>query len=252
MGSRISSCAARLSGPLPSHLSVTCKNRLDSGADRPTRRASISATSQWAVMCGLSPRAALGARRAISSAARGGELPGGGSARSTPSMLWSWEPYITGRWCRVMPPAEDLRPELRVRRAAGVEEQARVVGVPARLDVEPEALAQPGGEDRGLETVLERQAHTEVGRQAEGADHLSGPDAFWHWRDLNPVGRVADQALNLVTRMSYPRSTRRSASGRRRRWRSANGRSGRAAINNSGDGKIDSMRPARASSTVAR
>ena len=80
---------------------------------------------------------------------------------------------------------EDLRPELRVRGAAGVKEQARVVGVPARLGVEAEVLAKPGGEDRGLQTVLERQAHAEVGRQAEGADHLSGPYAFRHYRDPN-------------------------------------------------------------------
>ena len=79
--------------------------------------------------------------------------------------------------------SEDLRPELRVRGAAGVEEQACVVGVPARVDVEAEVLAQSGGEDRGLQTVLERQAHTEVGRQAEGADHLSSPYAFLHWHD---------------------------------------------------------------------
>ena len=58
----------------------------------------------------MSPRAALGALRAISSAARGGELPGGGSARSTPSMLSRWEPYITGRWCRVMLPPKISAP----------------------------------------------------------------------------------------------------------------------------------------------
>ena len=64
--------------------------------------------------------------------------------------------------------------------ASVVQPEARVIRLPARLDVEPEALPEPGREDRALETVLERQTHAEVGRQAEGASHFRGPYVFRH------------------------------------------------------------------------
>ena len=93
--------------------------------------------------------------------------------------------------------AEDLGTELRISRATRMEEQARVVRLPARLLVDPEPSAEPGGEQRALQPMLERQSHPEVGRQAERADHLGGPYAFSlrrsvrHSRDRTPAGGCA-------------------------------------------------------------
>jgi hypothetical protein len=58
--------------------------------------------------------------------------------------------------------AEQVRRDVRVRGAADVEQQARVVGLPLGLGVDAEPLGQPHRGERALEPVLEREPGGEV------------------------------------------------------------------------------------------
>ena len=51
---------------------------------------------------------------------------------------------------------EEIRGNFGIGGAAGVEQQARVIGIGSRLSVDPEPLAQAHGDERALEAVLER------------------------------------------------------------------------------------------------
>ena len=68
--------------------------------------------------------------------------------------------------------AEDLRRDVRVGGAADVGQQGRVVGLRRRGAVDAEPVAEPHRDQRGLEPVLEREAHPEVGGQAQRCDQL--------------------------------------------------------------------------------
>jgi hypothetical protein len=71
-------------------------------------------------------------------------------------------------------PAEDLRGDVCIGHAAGVEQQAEVVGIADGVLAGAGAARQPDREQRPLQTVLERQPHPEIGRQAERAGDLRG------------------------------------------------------------------------------
>ena len=85
--------------------------------------------------------------------------------------------------------AEDLGPVGGIRRARRVEEQAGIERLPGRLGVDAETPAEPYREQRGLQAVLERQRHPEIGRQAEGAGDLGGaqPIGVWRCRRHTPI-----------------------------------------------------------------
>ena len=64
----------------------------------------------------------------------------------------------------------------RVRRAAEGVQQGDVVGVRELLRRGARELAEPDGEDRRPQRVLERLAGAQVGRERHGADHFGGAD----------------------------------------------------------------------------
>ena len=70
--------------------------------------------------------------------------------------------------------AEDLRRDVGIRRAAGVHQQARVVGLRGRRAVDPEAVRQPHRDQRAVQALLERKAHPQIGGQAKRRGHLGG------------------------------------------------------------------------------
>ena len=72
--------------------------------------------------------------------------------------------------------AEDLRGDVRLRGAAGVEEQARVVGLRGLVVADPEALREPHRDQRAVQAVLERESHPEVRREAERRHQLRAAD----------------------------------------------------------------------------
>jgi hypothetical protein len=74
--------------------------------------------------------------------------------------------------------AEELRANVGVGHACGMKQQARVVRLSQRVDIGAQALPEPRREQRALQAMLERQPHTEIGRQAEHADDLRGADSF--------------------------------------------------------------------------
>jgi hypothetical protein len=74
--------------------------------------------------------------------------------------------------------AEELRGDVGVGHAGGMKQQARVVRLSQRVGVGAQALPEPRREQRALQAMLERQPHTEIGRQAEHADDLRGADSF--------------------------------------------------------------------------
>jgi hypothetical protein len=57
-------------------------------------------------------------------------------------------------------------------------EQAGVVRLGRRRPVNPEAIGEPARDQRAVQAVLEREAHPEVGGQAECADHLGGTNSL--------------------------------------------------------------------------
>ena len=73
-------------------------------------------------------------------------------------------------------PAEDLRGDVRIRRAAGMREQAGVVGLARRRAVDAEPLGEPGRDQRGVQAVLERKPHTEIGGKAQRGHELRAAD----------------------------------------------------------------------------
>jgi hypothetical protein len=70
---------------------------------------------------------------------------------------------------------EHLRNDPRFGGAPGMGEQAPVIRLGGRVPVDRQPLAQPHRDQRRLQAMLEGQAHAEVGRQAQGAHHLSRP-----------------------------------------------------------------------------
>jgi hypothetical protein len=66
-------------------------------------------------------------------------------------------------------PAEDLRGDVGLGRAAGVAEQAGVVGLRCARSVDAQPVGQAHGDQRRVQAVLEREGHAEVGRQASAA-----------------------------------------------------------------------------------
>ena len=64
---------------------------------------------------------------------------------------------------------------MRIRGAPDVGQQARVVGVRGRRAIDTEPVAEPHRDQRGLEPVIEREAHPEVGGQAQRCDQLRAP-----------------------------------------------------------------------------
>jgi hypothetical protein len=72
--------------------------------------------------------------------------------------------------------AKDLGGDVGVGGAARMGEEAGIVGLRGRRLVNPEALGEPGRDQGAVQPVLEREAHTEVGGQAERADHLGRTD----------------------------------------------------------------------------
>jgi hypothetical protein len=69
---------------------------------------------------------------------------------------------------------EDLRGDLRIRRAAAIREQARVIGLRRRLRIDSKTLAEPHRDPRCVQAMLERKAHRDVRRQAQRRRHLGG------------------------------------------------------------------------------
>ena len=65
---------------------------------------------------------------------------------------------------------------MRVRGAAGMGEQARVVRLPAGLAVDAEAVGEPHRDQRAAQAVLEREPHAEVRRQTQRRDELRASD----------------------------------------------------------------------------
>jgi hypothetical protein len=80
--------------------------------------------------------------------------------------------------------AEDLGGDVRIRGAARVGEEAAVVGLRRRRAVDAEPAAEPHRDQRGVQPVLERQAHAEVGGQAQGRDQLRASDLLGDLRRL--------------------------------------------------------------------
>jgi hypothetical protein len=72
--------------------------------------------------------------------------------------------------------AVDLRSDVRIRGAARVGQQARVVRLPANLAVDAETVGEPHRNQRAAQTVLERKTHAEVCRQTQRRDQLRAPD----------------------------------------------------------------------------
>ena len=115
------------------------------GADIPSRRASIRATSQAAIMCGACapgrPRQPGGRSRKRRAPAR---QPGGGSDRRMPRRLSRWraqhdrELKCSGHACR----RRSRRPVGASVVHADVEEQAGVERLPGRLGVDAEPLGR--------------------------------------------------------------------------------------------------------------
>ena len=112
---------------------------------------------------------------------------------------------------RLLRPAEDHRDEVRqqhalveelgadlgVGRAAEVEEHRAVVGVPSGLGVHAEPLRQSGGHQGGVQPVLDREAHAEVGRQAQGRHDLRRPHG------IGPSRRLPGHLANVRRRRTY-------------------------------------------------
>ncbi len=71
---------------------------------------------------------------------------------------------------------EEVGGDLGVGGAPDVEEQAAVVRLRRGRRVDPEPLAESDGDQGAVQAVLEREAHAEVGRQAERGDHLGRAD----------------------------------------------------------------------------
>ena len=97
-----------------------------------------------------------------------------------PAIISRREPNMTGVKCVVSASlAEELGGDLRVGRAADVEQQARVVRLRRRLRVDAEALAEPHREQRAVQAVLEAAAPMprSVARR-QRRDHLRGTDLF--------------------------------------------------------------------------
>ena len=61
-------------------------------------------------------------------------------------------------------PAEDLCGDVGIGGAPRMGEQAGVKGLRRRDAVEPEAVSEPGRDQRAVKTELERKAHPEVRR----------------------------------------------------------------------------------------
>jgi hypothetical protein len=74
--------------------------------------------------------------------------------------------------------AEHLRRDVRLGRAAGVREQARVVGLRGGLAIDAQPVGYPHRDQRRLQAVLEREAHAEVRRQAKRPNQLGGADSL--------------------------------------------------------------------------
>jgi hypothetical protein len=72
--------------------------------------------------------------------------------------------------------AVDLRSDVRVRGAARMGEQARVVGLPAGLAVDAEAVGEAHRDQRAVQAVLEREPHAEVRRQTQRRSKLRASD----------------------------------------------------------------------------
>jgi hypothetical protein len=68
--------------------------------------------------------------------------------------------------------AEDLGGDVGVGRAARVGEHAGVVRLRRRSTVNSEPLGEPARHQGGVQSVLEREAHAEVRREAQRADHF--------------------------------------------------------------------------------
>jgi hypothetical protein len=152
-------------------------------------------------------------------AARGGERPHdpGHHLRPRP------EPgrHAIGRQRVII--AEGLGGDLRIGGAADVEQQARIVDLRGRLRVDAQPLAEPHGDQRALQAVLEGHPDPEVRGQRQRRDHLSGTDPFpalechlcnqslallgsivvhyartWHWKALASRRRVPPSAMATV------------------------------------------------------
>ena len=79
---------------------------------------------------------------------------------------------------------EELRGDVGVSGAARMGKQAGVIRLRRRRRVDPEPVSEPARDQRGVQPVLEREPHAEVGRQAQGPDHLRGADL------LGALGRL--------------------------------------------------------------
>ena len=79
---------------------------------------------------------------------------------------------------------EDLGGDLRVGRAADVEQQAYAVHVPGSVGIHAEAFAQAHGEERAADPVFELHAECEVGGKRQRSDHLRRP----HSSLREPIG----------------------------------------------------------------
>jgi hypothetical protein len=65
--------------------------------------------------------------------------------------------------------------DVRVRGATGMYEQRGVIGLDGGLAVDSKRVGEPHRDHGGLQTVLERKAHPQVGREAERAADALGP-----------------------------------------------------------------------------
>jgi len=93
-----------------------------------------------------------------------------------PVRTWSPDPYMTGWKSVVERIAVDLRSDVRIRRAARMGQQARVVRLPARLPVDPEAVGKPHRDQRAVQAVLERDPMPRSVAKHRAATNSAPPD----------------------------------------------------------------------------
>ena len=108
-----------------------------------------------------------------------------------------------------------------------------VVGLRRRRGVDTKPFGEPGRDQGGLQPVLERESHAEIGRQAQRRDHLRGAYA------LLTSGCIVRHAPTL-TQLPAPRAVMREC---RSRGDAGVSREARLAIAKDDYGRADNRSP---------
>jgi hypothetical protein len=125
-------------------------------------------------------------------------------------------------------PREDALRDIQVGRTPRVHQEGGVVGLGLGLAIDIEQIGEPHGHERAVKTVLEREPHAQVGRQARGGDDLGCSDGLGLRRCLlnhaskgyasaapHARGRTLTRAAQPTARRSPRRFRRDSATGRK-------------------------------------